>query len=130
MLRRAAIATVLVLLSAIRAAAGDPAAGEFVFKKRCFVCHAVGEGARNKVGPELNGLFGRPAGSVPGYSYSKANKESGIVWEEAIFSTYVRDPRGTIPGTKMAFNGLKSDQEIADLVAYLGRFAADGKAVE
>jgi cytochrome c len=131
MLCRAAIAIVLVLLSAVPAPAADDAtAGEQVFKRRCSACHAVGEGARNKVGPELNGLFGRPAGSVPGYNYSKANKESGIVWDETVFAAYIRDPRGTVPGTKMTFAGLKSDQEIADLIAYLARFAADGKTVD
>ena len=108
------------------AAAGDPAAGANVFKK-CLPCHAVGEGAPNKVGPELNGLFGRPAGSVPGYNYSQANKSSGIVWSEEIFTAYIRDPRGVVKGTKMIFVGLKSDQEISDIIAYLKQFAPDGK---
>lgn len=108
-------------------AAADPAAGEIVFKK-CAVCHSVGEGATNKVGPELNGLFGRPAGSVPNYNYSEANKNSGIVWSEESFAEYIRNPRGVIKGTKMAFPGLKNDQEIADITAFLQQFGPDGKA--
>lgn len=130
MSRRLLLTLGLLLMSAVTAVAGDPAAGEQVFKKRCLVCHGVGEGARNKVGPVLNGLFGRPAGSVPGYNYSSANKQSGIVWDETVFATYIRDPRGTVPGTKMTFAGLKSDRDIADLVAYLRRFGADGKTAE
>jgi cytochrome c len=125
MLRPLLLALVFAM-TAPAAHAADPAAGELVFKKRCFVCHAVGEGAANKQGPELNGLFGRPAGSVAGYPYSKANKESGIVWDEAIFATYIRNPKQTVPGTKMAFPGLKTDQEVEDLTAYLGSFSADG----
>lgn len=111
-------------------AAGDPSKGATIFKKRCTTCHAIGPNAPNKVGPELNGLFGRPAGSVPNYNYSKANRESGIIWTEEIFATYIRDPRATVPGTKMPFSGLKNDQEVADLVAYLGSFAADGSSTE
>jgi cytochrome c len=116
--------------STLPALAADPAAGELVFKKRCFVCHAVGAGAANKQGPELNGLFGRPAGSVPGYNYSAANKESGIVWDEQIFTTYIHNPKQTVPGTKMSFPGLKSDQEIGDLIAYLRGFSADGSKAD
>jgi cytochrome c len=130
MLRQIALAAAIVASQVMPAIAADPAAGEAIFKKKCFTCHAVGDGATNKLGPELNGLFGRAAGSVPGYNYSTANKTSGIVWDEQVFATYIRNPRGSIPGTKMAFAGLKSDEEIADLVAYLGRFAADGKTVD
>jgi cytochrome c len=90
----------------------------------------VGEGASNKVGPELNGLFGRPAGSVPNYDYSEANKTSGVVWTEAVFADYIRDPRAYIKGTKMSFAGLKKDEEIADVIAYLRQFKADGTVSE
>lgn len=116
--------TTLVVGSAA-AFAGDPEAGARVFKK-CQACHAVGEGAQNKVGPQLNGLFDRPAGSVPDYDYSEANKTSGVVWTEETFAAYIRDPRGYIKGTKMTFAGLKKDADIADLTAYLLQFKADG----
>lgn len=118
-----ALAAVTFLTPAL---ADDPGAGEKVFRK-CIACHAVGEGARNKMGPELNGLFGRRAGTVPNYNYSEANKNSGIVWTEDNFATYIRDPRGFMKGTKMSFPGLKKDQEIADLIAYLKQFDAEGK---
>jgi cytochrome c len=87
----------------------------------------VGESARNKVGPVLNGLDGRKAGTVASYSYSDANKSSGIVWNKETFLDYIRDPRAKIPGTKMVFPGIKKDQEAADLWAYLTQFNAEGK---
>lgn len=105
--------------------AADADAGARVFKK-CQACHAVGEGAQNKVGPERNGLFGRAAGSVPGYDYSEANKTSGIVWTKEVFAAYIRDPRAYIKGTKMTFAGLKKDDEIADITAHLDGFSPDG----
>jgi cytochrome c len=106
--------------------AQDVDAGKKVFNK-CVACHAVGPGAANKVGPELNGLIGRKAGSVAGYNYSEANKNSGITWTEGEFAAYIRDPKAVVKGTKMAFAGLKSDKEVADLTAFLKTFAADGK---
>jgi cytochrome c len=105
---------------------GDPAAGEKVFQV-CRACHQIGETAKNAVGPELNGLFGRHSGSVPGYNYSDANKNSGITWDETVFREYIKSPRGKIPGTKMTFIGLKDDQKIDDLIAFLKQFDADGK---
>ena len=124
MLLKSAIAVVLIASSA-PAFAGDPQAGAQVFKK-CQACHAVGEGARNKVGPELNGLFGRAAGSVPDYDYSEANKTSGIVWSHETFAEYIKNPRAYIKGTKMAFAGLKKEKEIVDITVYLDQFNADG----
>ena len=121
---RIALALGLIAV-AFPALAGDPEAGAKVFKK-CQACHAVGEGATNKVGPELNGLFGRPAGSVPDYAYSDANKNSGIVWTHEIFAEYIKNPRGYLPGTKMTFVGLKKDKDIEDVTAYLDQFNADG----
>ncbi|WP_024573747.1 MULTISPECIES: cytochrome c family protein [unclassified Afipia] len=106
--------------------AQDVAAGEKSFNK-CRACHQVGETAKNTVGPELNGLFGRKSGSVAGYNYSDANKNSGITWDEAVFAEYIKDPKAKIPGTKMAFAGIKKEDEIKDLTAFLKQFAADGK---
>lgn len=121
-----AMALLAAVAIAPAARAQDAAAGEQVFRK-CLPCHAVGPGAKNKVGPELNGLDGRHSGSAPGYSYSAANKNSGITWEEATFKEYIKDPRGKIPGTKMMFAGIKKEKDIADLWAYLKQFGPDGK---
>lgn len=122
--------TALVLLalaaSVGAAQAQDATAGEQVFKK-CFPCHSIGEGAKNKVGPELNGLDGRHSGTAPAYSYSQANKNSGIVWDEAMFKEYIKDPRARIPGTKMIFAGISNEKDRNDLWAYLKQFGADGK---
>jgi len=120
----------LVLIAAVLAAssggalAQDAAAGEQSFKK-CLPCHAVGEDAKNKVGPELNGLDGRKSGSTE-YNYSEANKSSGITWNEETFKEYIKDPRAKIPGTKMVFAGIKNEKEANDLWAYLKQFTADG----
>jgi cytochrome c len=108
------------------ASAQDVAAGEKSYAK-CRACHQVGETAKNGVGPKLNGLFGRVAGTVEGYNYSAANKSSGITWTEETFAKYIVDPRGFMPGNKMAFAGIKNEKEIADLTAFLKQFDADGK---
>lgn len=106
--------------------AQDAAAGEKVFAQ-CRACHQVGEKAKNVVGPVMNGLFGRTAGTVEGYSYSAANKNSGITWTEEVFAEYIKNPRAKIPGTKMIYAGLKDEKRIADLTAYLKQFDASGK---
>ena len=106
--------------------APDLAAGERSFVK-CKICHRIGEGAKSLVGPELNGLDGRKAGSVPDFSYSEANKNSGIVWSEATFKEYIKDPRAKLPKTKMVFPGIKDEKEQNDLWAYLKQFGPDGK---
>jgi cytochrome c len=108
------------------AQAQDVSAGEQSFKK-CLPCHAVGEGAKNKVGPELNGLDGRHSGTAAGYNYSEANKNSGITWNEAEFLDYIKDPRAKIKRTKMIFPGIKNETESKNLWAYLKQFGADGK---
>ena len=105
--------------------AQDLAAGEQSFRK-CSPCHAVGEDAKNKVGPVLNGLDGRKSGTVADYSYSDANKNAAITWGEAAFKDYIQNPMAKVPGTKMAFAGIKNDKEIGDLWAYLKQFKADG----
>ncbi|MDR3470229.1 MAG: cytochrome c family protein [Devosia sp.] len=106
-------------------AAGDPAAGEVVFKK-CAQCHMIGPDAHTKVGPELNGLIGRPSGSIDGFNYSDAMKNAHLTWDVTTFETYIADPKALVPGTRMSFGGLKDQQDIKDLVAYLSQFAADG----
>jgi cytochrome c len=108
------------------ALAQDAAAGEVVFKK-CKVCHQIGDGAKNMVGPVLNGVVGRPAGTYPGYNYSEANKTSGITWDEATLMVYLHDPKAKVPGTKMTFPGLASDDDIKNVIAYLKTFGPDGK---
>ena len=121
-----ALIAATLALSSIAAQAQDLAAGEQSFKK-CLPCHSVGEGAANKVGPQLNGLDGRKSGTAPGYSYSDANKKSGLVWDEATFKEYIVNPMAKIPGTKMAFPGIKNQTEVANLWGYLKQFGPDGK---
>jgi len=122
---------VVVLITAVLAAstgvatAQEVAAGENSFKK-CLPCHAVGADAKNKIGPVLNGLDSRKSGTVEGYNYTEANKNSGITWSEETFREYIRDPRAKIPGTKMVFAGIKNEKEIGDLWAYLKQFGPDG----
>jgi cytochrome c len=108
------------------AAAQDAAAGEKVFLK-CKVCHQIGEGAKNSVGPVLNGVVGRKAGSVEGYNYSDANKNSGLTWDEATLKEYLPNPRAKVPGTKMTFAGLPNPADIDNVIAYLKQFGPDGK---
>jgi cytochrome c len=126
MLKRLIISSIALAASSGIALAGDVAAGQVVFKK-CQACHAIGEGARNRVGPELNGIDGRHSGSAPGYNYSSANKNSGIVWNEATFKEYIKDPRAKVPGTKMIFPGIKNEKQADDLWSYLKQFGPDGK---
>jgi cytochrome c len=108
------------------AAAQDAAAGEKVFLK-CRACHQIGESAKDAVGPVLNGVVGRPAGTYPGYAYSDANKNSGITWDEATLKEYLKNPRAKIPGTKMIFPGLQKEEDIDNIIAYLKQFGPDGK---
>jgi cytochrome c len=125
---KATLAAVLLAAAATAQAAhaaGDPAVGEQVFKQ-CLPCHSIGPGAKNKVGPELNGIDGRHSGSAPEYSYSAANKNSGITWDEAAFKDYIKDPRAKIPATKMIFPGIKDAAQADNLWAYLKQFGADG----
>ena len=120
------MAALALVVSVASAHAQDVAAGEQSFKK-CLPCHAIGDGAKNKVGPELNGLDSRHSGTVADFSYSDANKNSGITWNEESFKDYIKDPRAKIPGTKMIFPGIKNEKEAGDLWAYLKQFGPDGK---
>ncbi len=120
-MKRVVFAALFIAFGLGRAVAQDAAAGEKVFVV-CKACHQVGDTAKNGLGPVLNGLFGRKAGSVDGYSYSPANKDSGITWDEATFAEYIKDPKAKVPGTKMAFAGVKDEPKVKDLIAYLHQY--------
>ena len=123
------VAALIVVASSFAASAAlaqDAAAGKTSFNK-CLVCHAIGEDAKNKIGPQLNGLDGRKSGTAPDYSYSDANKNSGITWNEAQFKEYIKDPKAKVPGTKMTFAGIKNETEINNLWAFVAQFDKDGK---
>lgn len=122
------LAGAALLASMSASVAQDAAAGEKVFMK-CKICHQIGETAKNMVGPVLNGVVGRKAGSYPGYHYSDANEKSGITWDEAELKKYLKDPKGVVPGTKMVFPGLQSDDDVANVIAYLKQFGPDGKKI-
>jgi cytochrome c len=116
--------TTTTLLGATLASAQDAENGADVFK-RCRACHDVGENAKNKVGPVLNGIIGRKAGTIEGFNYSDANKKAGAegwVWTEEKMLEYLLNPRAAMPGNKMAFAGLKDEQDRKDLIAYLKKF--------
>ena len=117
---------VLAIAGSGEARAQDAAAGEKVFAV-CKACHQIGENAKNGVGPVPNGIIDRKAGSVAGYAYSQANKNSGITWDDATFREYIKDPKAKVPGTKMIYAGLKDEQKTNDLVAFLKQYDADGK---
>ncbi len=122
------IALAAVLLAAPANADGDAAKGKKVFNK-CKACHNV-DSEKNKVGPHLVGLFGRQAGSLEGYSYSDAMASSEIVWSAETLAVYIAKPKESVPGTKMAFVGLKKDDEIANITAYLKQFQTDGTTAQ
>jgi len=120
-MRNILLASVLLISGgtvAAQAADGDAAAGKTVFNV-CKACHTIEAGGPNRVGPNLHGVVGRKAGTHDGFSYSAAMKDSGITWDEAKLNEYVKDPKATIPGNKMAFAGVKDDAKRADLIAYL-----------
>jgi cytochrome c len=119
--------TVLLAATAQANAEGDPAKGEKVFRK-CAACHAVGADAKNKVGPQLNGIVGRAWGQVEGYKYSKNLIElgDGKVWDEETLDAYLTKPKDVIPKGKMAFAGLRKEEERADVIAYLAQYKEDG----
>ncbi len=121
--RQTTISTLALLLFLMPGpgAAADIAAGQAIFN-RCKICHAL-EAGKNMVGPSLHGIFGRKAGTADNFTYSEAMKSSGIVWDDDTLTKYLRDPKAVVPAGKMAFPGLKDDQQIADLLAYLHQAA-------
>ncbi|MEJ8572887.1 cytochrome c family protein [Microbaculum marinum] len=127
MFKRAILAAIAALAVTLPAHAdGDAEKGESVFKK-CRACHEVGDDAKNKVGPRLNDLFGRTAGTVEDFKYSSAMQEAGegeLIWTEETVGAYLADPRGYIPKNRMAFPGLKKPEEVADVIAYLKQYSS------
>jgi len=111
------LAAVLATVSAPVLADGDAEAGKKVFNK-CKACHSLEEG-KNKVGPSLHGVVGRAAASVKGFKYSKAMSEAGLTWDEATIKKYLAKPKDLVPGTRMAFAGLKKDDDIENVIAYI-----------
>ena len=101
------------------AQSGDAAKGQRVFNQQCRACHTVEKDGTSPVGPNLHGVFGRKAGTAPGFEFSDGMKASGIVWDDKTLAEYNRDPKGKVPGTKMVFNGIKQQAQLDDLVAYL-----------
>jgi cytochrome c len=126
MLRIWVIAGIAVAASTGPTLGQDAAAGEQVFRRLCSPCHEIGPDAKTKLGPPLNGIDGRKSGTFDGFNYSPANKSSGITWSGETFPKYIRAPMQDMPGTRMAFVGIKNDKDIADLWAYLKQFGADG----
>ena len=126
MLRMAFVTMLLLVASTGVSAAQDAAAGEKTFMV-CRACHQIGPNAKDAVGPVLNGVVGRKAGTYPNYQYSEANKKSGIVWTPEELDKYLTSPQTVVPHTKMIFPGLKDEQKRKDVIAYLGQFGPDGQ---
>jgi cytochrome c len=124
-MKKLIVAAALIATSTGVGLAQDVEKGAIVFKQ-CQACHAIGPGAKNKIGPELNGLDGRKAGVVPNFNYSDANRKSGVIWNEENFKEYVKYPRAFVRGTKMTFPGLKNQQQVNDVWAYVKQFDASG----
>lgn len=123
------IVGVLMLVAATgpALAAGDPVAGEATFKK-CAACHAIGEGATNRIGPELNAVLGRAAASVEGFNYSKALVDAGaggLIWTPETLTPWLQKPKDFVPGTKMTFAGVANPADVENLIAYLASFSPD-----
>ena len=118
--------TALASALATTTVAQDVTAGEKTFNV-CRACHEIGDGAKNEVGPVLNGVVGRKSGSYPGYNYSDANKNSGLIWDEATLQEYLKNPRAKVPDTKMLFPGLKRDDDIVNVIAFLKQYGSETK---
>jgi cytochrome c len=125
-MRTCVLAGLLVFAWSGAALAQDAAAGQQTFQRFCLPCHDAGEGARVKLGPPLNGLDGKKAGTTEGFNYSDAMKGSGITWGDASFKEYIAGPMQKVPGTRMAFTGLREEKDRNDIWAFLGSIKADG----
>ena len=134
-MRRPTLAAAVVLTGLLAQAAaqaapagvtGDPQQGQHDFMV-CSACHQVGPNAKNGVGPVLNGIVGRKAGSYPGYAYSPANKNSGLTWSAAELQAYLANPQKVVRGTKMPFAGLHDKQKVDNIIAYLAQFNEKGE---
>ena len=125
MLRLSMIAVALACAISGRAVAQDVAAGEKTFMV-CRACHQIGPTAKNAIGPVLNGVVGRSAGTFPGFNYSPANKDSGLTWDEATLQKYLANPQAVVKGTKMIFPGIKDPAKVNDVIAFLKTYKADG----
>ena len=127
--RSAIIALALACAVSSPALAQDVAAGEKQFIV-CRACHQIGPNAKNAVGPVLNGIVGRKAGTYPGYNYSESNKNSGLTWNEDTLRKYLANPQGVVKGTKMIFAGIKDPEKVNDVIAYLKQFNEDGSKAD
>lgn len=125
-MRAFVLAAAVVAASAGAGLAQDEAAGQAVFKRLCSPCHDAGPGAKVKLGPPLNGLDGRKAGTHPGFNYSEANKSSGITWNAQTFAEYIKSPMQRMPGTRMAFAGIRDEKDIGNLWAFLSHLDENG----
>jgi cytochrome c len=125
LVKKLIVAALVIAGSPVSSMGQDAQKGAAVFNV-CLACHTIGPGAQNKIGPELNGLDDRKAGTVPSFDYSDANKDSGIIWNEATFEEYIKNPQAKIPGTKMIFPGIKNEQQVKDLWAYVSQFDTNG----
>lgn len=125
MLRFGMITIALACAISGRAVAQDVAAGEKTFVV-CRACHQIGPTAKDAVGPVLNGVVGRPAGTYAGYNYSAANKDSGLTWNEETLQRYLANPQAVVKGTKMIFPGIKDPAKVNDVIAFLKTYKADG----
>jgi cytochrome c len=119
----AALVSTVLILTAGAALAQSAESGERVFNQQCKSCHTVEKGGTSPVGPNLNGVIGRKAGTLAGFGYSDAMKNSGIVWDEATLADYLKDPKAKVPGGRMAFVGLKRPPQVADVIVYLKKAA-------
>ena len=125
MLRCVILGSLLIVFTSAPALAQDAAAGEKDFAV-CRACHQIGPNAKVAVGPVLNGVVGRKAGTYPGYNYSPANKNSGLTWDEATLAKYLENPQAVVKGTKMIFAGIHDPQKVKDVIAFLAQYNEDG----